>query len=86
MIKLIELFDVIFLVERIVEVRHPGTDQSAARTEPEDGGPSAGAVRHLHAVRAAVAARVAPQGEHVQEQASPRSRPRLHRSTVSISF
>lgn len=64
------------------ETGHQGSRQGPPRAEPQDGRAAAGPVRHLHSVRTAESARVAPQGEHVQEQTSARPRPRLHGSKV----
>ena len=75
--------DFFFVRPFCAAIGHSGPHQSAARTESQNGGAAAGAVRHLHAVRAAVAARAAAQGEHVQEQTPARPRPRLHGSKVT---
>ena len=71
-----------FFFDKHTETGYQGSCEGVARTEPQDGRAASGLVRHLHAVRPAESPRIASQGEHVQEQASTRSRTRLHGSKV----
>ena len=80
-----ETISVFFSGFRLTETGHPRTHQSVARPEPEDRRAAAGPVRHLYAIRSSVAARIAAQREHVQEQAPARFGPRFHGSKVSFS-
>lgn len=65
------------------EAGHQGADQSASRTEQEDGGTASGALRSLLTVRAAIFARHAAEGCHVQEQTQARPFARFHGPKVS---
>ena len=65
---------------------HPRPDPRPAGPTPQVRGAGAGAVRALHAVRAAVTARHAAEGAHVQVEAQARPHHALYRPEVGAQL